>query len=832
MIRVSAIGLLLFASLGQAADPLTEARAAFARGDYTNTVSHATNSIAINPWQEDSRVLHIRALLAQGKYTDARTVTTNAMEKLSSSVRILWTAHDVFRFNNDLKGSTNALNEINRLASIRSWAYRNAPDMVVLGRTALSLGADPKAVLDKLYNPAREHDPEFVGIAHAIGDLAFSKSDYELAGRTFQEALKKQPKNASLHLGTARAFAPSDGKMTAKHLQSALTINPNLAGAHLLLADRLVDREAYDEAEKQLAKVLEINPHNPEAWAFRSLIAHLQSDKDTEKTARTNALKHWKTNPVVDHLIGKKLSQKYRFVEGSAHQKQALVFNADFIPAQIQLAQDLLRLGLEKEGWALAEATHETDGYDVTTYNLVTLKDTLSKYTTLTNSNFVLRMDPHEAEVYGPRALRLLDKAHNTLCSKYGLKLEQPTTVEIFAKQKDFGVRTFGMPGNPGFLGVCFGCVITANSPASQMPSPANWESVLWHEFCHTVTLTLTKNKMPRWLSEGISVYEERQAKPAWGQRINPRYRAMILGKDLTPISKLSGSFMSPESQLHLQFAYYQSSLVVEHIIERFGTKAIASILNDLGRGVEINTAIAKHTEPMNKLESAFKNYAHNKANALAPELDWTELDPKILRTGIEEFAKKHPKNYYLFVREARRALDEKDWESVKPPCLELIRLFPKQSCGQSNAYAMLARAYRELEEFDEERKTLETLASMSDDAYPVFQRLTELASERKDWEAVRVNCERILEVNPLLPETYRHLALAAEAQKNDPTAIESWQTLLTLDPLDPAEAHYRLARLLKPKDDAKAKRHLLMALEEAPRFREALKFLLTWDEK
>ena len=109
--------------------------------------------------------------------------------------------------------------------------------------------------------------------------------------------------------------------------------------------------------------------------------------------------------------------------------------------------------------------------------------------------------------------------------------------MEIFAKQKDFGVRTFGMPGNPGFLGVCFGCVITANSPASQMPSPANWESVLWHEFCHTVTLTLTKNKMPRWLSEGISVYEERQANPAWGQRMNPSYRSMILDKDLTPIS-------------------------------------------------------------------------------------------------------------------------------------------------------------------------------------------------------------------------------------------------------------------------------------------------------
>ncbi len=388
------------------------------------------------------------------------------------------------------------------------------------------------------------------------------------------------------------------------------------------------------------------------------------------------------------------------------------------------------------------------------------------------------------------------------------------------------------MPDNPGFLGVCFGCVITANSPASQMPSPANWESVLWHEFCHTVTLALTNNKMPRWLSEGISVYEERQAKSSWGQRMNPSYRKMILGKDLTPISKLSGAFMSPESQLHLQFAYYQSSLVVEHIIERFGTEAIGNILKELGQGTEVNAAITKHTEPMDKLESAFKSYAHKKANAMGPKLDWTQPDPETLKAGIEQFAKKHPKNYYLLVRKARRALEAKDWEAVKAPCLELIRLFPQQSGGQSNAYVMLARAHRELKEHDAERKTLESFASLSDDAYPVFQRLSQLATERKDWEAVRINSERILEVNPLLPGTYRHLAIAAEAENKNSLAIESWQTLLSLDPLDPAEAHYRLARLLKPKDNAKAKRHLLMALEEAPRFRKALKLLLTWNEK
>src|SRR5262249_11388957 len=161
----------------------------------------------------------------------------------------------------------------------------------------------------------------------------------------------------------------------------------------------------------------------------------------------------------------------------------------------------------------------------------------------------------------------------------------------------------------PGYLGVCFGSVVTANSPAAHAGSAVNWQSVLWHEFCHVVTLQLTRNKMPRWLSEGISVYEERQANSSWGQRMNPRYREMVLGDELTPLSKLSGAFISPRSDLHLQFAYYESSLVVEFLVQRFGIEKLKAILRDLGEGTEINQAIAKQTLPMETLETEFEAF-------------------------------------------------------------------------------------------------------------------------------------------------------------------------------------------------------------------------------
>ncbi|MFP6855030.1 MAG: tetratricopeptide repeat protein, partial [Opitutales bacterium] len=651
----------------------------------------------------------------------------------------------------------------------------------------------------------------------------------ELAGRTFQLALKKHPGNAELHFGVARAFAPSDAEVMLGHLEAALATNPNHAGCQLLLVDSLIDREAYAEAEKRLAQVIAVNPHHAEAWAYRSIIAHLQEKKEEEKKAREQALAHWKNNPRIDHLIGRKLSQRYRFTEGARHQRQALAFQPDFLPAQIQLAQDLLRLGEEEEGWKLAESARDADGYDVATFNLLTLKDTLDKYTTIRNERFILRMAPHEAAIYGSRAMRLLERAHRNLTEKYGLPLEKPTIVEIFDKQKDFGVRTFGMPENPGYLGVCFGCVITANSPATQMPGPANWQAVLWHEFAHTITLTMTKNKMPRWLSEGISVFEEREANPAWGQRINPRYRAMILEGELTPVSQLSGAFMAPKSPMHLQFAYYQSSLVVEHLVERFGHGAIVAILEKLRDGVAINAALAEVVEPIDQLDTAFEAYAIKRAESLGPELDWEKPEPDELQGAVPEQEQNGTTNFYLLSQRAKQLVKQRKWEQAKPLCEKLIRLCPDRIDAEANPYRLLASCHRQLEEFTKEREVLETLAWISSDAYDVYLRLIELGEQAEDWEAVRANAERALAVNPLLPRPHRHLAIAAETQGLPDTAIESWQTLLKLEPEDPAEAHFHLASLLKKNDDSDAKRHLLMALEEAPRFRQAHRMLLQW---
>ena len=475
----------------------------------------------------------------------------------------------------------------------------------------------------------------------------------------------------------------------------------------------------------------------------------------------------------------------------------------------------------------LADAVHSQDGYNVEAYNLANLRDNMAKFKTLETDGFIIRMSEHEANVYGDEVVELLKLAKSELCRKYGIELEQPVTVEFFDDQQDFAVRTFGMPGGDGFLGVCFGNVITANSPKAGRPH--NWKAMLWHEFCHVVTLNITHNKMPRWLSEGISVYEEFQRDPTWGQRMDPTYRRKILGNELTSIGDLSGAFMSPPGSMDLQFAYYNSALAVEYLVKRYGLEALKAILADLAGGMEINSAIVRHAAPLENVEKEFKAFARKRAEELAPRVDWErpeegQFDPAD-PNALDDWLAERPTSFWGLTLQANNLLADQKWEEAKNPLGKLIRLHPRY-VGEDNAYRLLAEVHRKLGDSEQERLVLRDLAILSSNAVYAYERLMEIGIEQEDWRQVVTNGARYIAVYPMLATVHRRLGRANEQLRQGEQAVESYRRMLLLDPTDPADVNFRLARLLRHSDPARAKRHVLEALAEAPRFREAHRLL------
>jgi tetratricopeptide (TPR) repeat protein len=817
----------LLVAQGARAATLEDAQSQLKKGEYAQAIETCAKGIEEGELGDGWWTTKARAELATGKYEEALKTTQSGMERFDRSLELRLLGVEALRRNNQPAEARLLLTQGEAEAEMMPWRYADAESQVWLGRLKLRAGTDARKVLEQYYDKAKKAMPESAEPYKATGELALEKQDFAVAAEAFKEAIKRAPDDPDLYLGLARAY-PTDPDQATPALAKALELNPRHGGSLLLQADNLLDGESYDKAEGMVAKALEINPRDARAWAYRAVIAHLTGNQPREQECRSQALASWATNPEVDYLIGKKLSENYRFAEGAAHQRQALAFDAEYRPAKAQLPQDLLRLGKEDEGWKLAAEVFKEDPYDVLAYNLVTLHDSIAKFKTLQSRHFLVRMDPAEASIWGDDAVKLLEQARGILCKKYEVELPESTIVEIFSKQKDFAIRTFGMPGGIDFLGVCFGPVVTVNSPATRMSHPSNWQAVVWHEFCHSVTLTKTKNKMPRWLSEGISVYEEWQRNAAWGQRMTPQYRELILTGGATPVSKLSSAFMAPPSPMHLMFAYYESSMVVQYIDQRYGPSALNGVLTDLGNDISINEALGRHTEPIAQLDAHFEQWLEQQANSLAPKVDWEKLK---VRPGDEEglaaWLKEHPNSFGALLMEGAGLLEQRKFAEAAEPLQKALALYPEYA-EADGPYPMLAAVYREMGDTKKEQAILEQFVARSSDALDERLRLCAIGAADKDWATVAWNAQQALAINPLIAPPHQYLAEGAEALQDRPTAIAAYRTLLQLNPLDKAGKHFHLGRLLfEQKQLPEARLEVDKALEEAPRYREAHRLLL-----
>ena len=158
--------------------------------------------------------------------------------------------------------------------------------------------------------------------------------------------------------------------------------------------------------------------------------------------------------------------------------------------------------------------------------------DTVDKFETIRDGDLIVRLHPDEAAVMREQVVPLATQALDTLSKQYQFKPTGPILVEMFPKHDDFAVRTIGLPGFIGALGACFGRVVTLDSPRARPPGTFSWAATLWHEMAHVITLQMSNNRVPRWLSEGISQFEERRARPEWGRETEvPFAQALEAGK-------------------------------------------------------------------------------------------------------------------------------------------------------------------------------------------------------------------------------------------------------------------------------------------------------------
>ncbi len=827
------LGLVCLAMSGggplvRAAD-YRQARELYYRGDLDACIEMTQTEVESGIWNDFWARLLIRCLLDQGRYDEARRVYESVESKFASSIPLRVLGAEAYRFCGQSDRADRLLGAIPELVRNAPWRYSDRENLLAIGKYLLSEGVDAREVLTGFYDRVLRIDDQFVDAHIAIAELAIDKADYQEAVRSLEEAVRIRSQDPYIHYLLAVAWAPSDPEKANAYLNEAFRRNPFHVDSLLMEAGELIDGEEYRRAEEVLGQVFQVNPHHPKAWALKAAIAHLQGHYEEEGKFRSRALKHWDLNPEVDYLIGWMLSKHYRFEEGVRYQRRALRMDPDYLPARFQLALDLLRTGREDEGWSIVDQVASTDKYNVVAYNLSTLRRRLEQFVTLEAPGFVVRMDAKEAQIYGVRVLELLEEARNTLSQRYAFEPRGPVVVEIFPQQSDFAIRTFGLPGGAGYLGVCFGALITANSPASQGESPANWESVLWHEFCHVITLQKTHNRMPRWLSEGISVYEEMQRNATWGQPISPDFKKMLLSEDFVPLSQLSGAFLNPKSPAHIEFAYFESALAVEYLIDMHGLPRLLKLLEDLGMGMTIQDAFQQRYGAMAILDQEFAQFVRQRAETFLPQTDFdrSELPDSTSLKDLQTWVAQHPNNYHGWRRVCEMLIADQRWEEALVAARRLLELFPADASA-GGGLEMMAAIARQLDDVDLERDALERLVGASADNVSALLRLIDLDREAQRFEAMEKHARGLLAVQPLIPAGHEAMVEAARARGDLTAAIPSLRALMVMDPIDPAGVQYRLAQaLLAAGNLDAARREVLLVLEATPRYRDAQKLLV-----
>ena len=76
----------------------------------------------------------------------------------------------------------------------------------------------------------------------------------------------------------------------------------------------------------------------------------------------------------------------------------------------------------------------------------------------------------------------------------------------------------------------------------------------------HTFTLGLSGNRMPEWwLSEGLSVLEERRAGHGWGAEVSPEFIATFKAGALPTASRINEGLVRPTFPAEVTLSYFQA---------------------------------------------------------------------------------------------------------------------------------------------------------------------------------------------------------------------------------------------------------------------------------
>jgi tetratricopeptide (TPR) repeat protein len=666
-------------------------------------------------------------------------------------------------------------------------------------------------------------------IEQAWGRLFLDTYNRAEALKSFKTVLERDPRWAPALLGIAETLADENAEAAADAATKAIAIDPQLAGAYLALARMDLDNTKFDSARERVQQVLAFNPNSLEAQALLAGIAFV---RDGRAAFDAEAAKALAINPKygeVYRVAAEIAARNYRFDDAVALTREAVALDPENSRAYADLGLHLLRTGDEAEARKALDRSVEQAGlFDLVTKNLLDLLDKLDTFQVVTDGDLTFKFAPEEAPVLRQYAIPLAHEALRALSAKYEFTPQGPLLVEIFPQHDDFAVRTLGLPGMLGALGACFGRVVTLDSPHAREPGTFSWQATLWHELTHVITLQMSNQRVPRWLTEGLSVYEEAQARPQWGRDMEVSFAIALERGQVLKLRDLNSGFTKAET---IGLAYYEASLLADHIVRTHGQEAIGKLLRTYGQGVEGDEAIQQGLGvSIDELQASFDRALDDRFGAMRAALRAGLANQA--RPGGDDVAtlkleaSRQPGSYQAQLALGQALAEAGDAAAYEP--LEKAAALIPVAAGESSPHAVMGALAEKLGDSARAIREYRELLANDHTAVAPARRLAALAEKAGDRDALLLAYTRVVELDPFDPAAHVGLGRLALQQQDAATAIREFTAAIASGAADRAAAHCDLgeAYLLGGRA-ADAKKEALAALEIAPSFERAQDLLL-----
>ncbi|MCM3879618.1 MAG: tetratricopeptide repeat protein [Vicinamibacterales bacterium] len=779
-----------------------------------------TSRVAYAQGVSDPTVVKARAAINRGQYSEAEGLLKGVVAKTPNGEAAL----ELGLLYQMLGRGTEARALLDPISNLAAGPRTSASEYARLGRAARALGEFQLS--NDAYRLAAERDPRDPAVHTGWGELFLERHENGEAMKSFGDALEADKNWIPAMLGVAQVLMNENPPAAAKAVEQALSLDPESVSAFVVLAQLDLDKSDREAAKSQLAKAKAINPASLDVLALSGAIAYVEGRLDDFKSEAAAASKINPAYAGAYRVAGDLAASNYRFEEAVALSRQALALDANDVQTLAALGVQLLRTGDEAEARQVLERAWSIDRSNVTTKNLLDMLDKLEKFDTVREGDIIVRLDPKETPVMREFVGPLAAKAVAVFSKKYEFTPRGPLLIEMFPRHDDFAVRTVGLPGMIGALGACFGRVVTIDSPKARPPGDFNWEPTLWHELAHVFTLQISNQRVPRWLTEGISVYEEKLGMPEWGREGELTFAAAYGRREHMSLKELNAAFQDPEK---ISLAYYEASLLAEHIVNTYGMAALRKLLVAYGQGLEGEAALrAGIGVDIDRLQADFDKLLAGRYDPIVKAM----TPPKEIEAGKgdpEAVAAAFPGSY-----QAQVALGEFLWKAGRTSdaykALERAAQLVPMATGPKSPHAMMAQIAIAQKDRARAITELEALLEHAHTDLDSARLLTKELEQAGGNNASRLMpaYERVAALDPF--DAANHSALGRlKLQGGDPAAAaRSFRAAVAAGALDSAAANADLAEAyLAQGDKVRAKRAALAAIEVAPGYQRAQDLLL-----